>query len=83
MSEKKLLVVLEVTVSDLSSKERKECAEYAECKASELPRLRDLDAFEIAEVLLPVENDTEAFAGSDIYAKFTDSKIIAAEWKSS
>ncbi len=78
---KTLIVVMELEVSDLSPNERRECAEIGECKTSELPRLKELDVFEAAEVLLPQEDDTEMFAGSGIYAKFTKAKLLAYNWK--
>jgi hypothetical protein len=78
---KTLIVVMELEVSDLSQEERRENADMQDCKPSELPNVRELSAFDVAQVLLPDEDDAEMFAGSDIYAKFTNARLLAWNWK--
>jgi len=79
---KTLILVMEVEMSDLSPEERQDRAAPCGCHLNEMPWLRDIGASEVAELLLPSTHDTEAFAGTDICAKVTSSKLLSSSWKS-
>ena len=92
----KLHVTLEIDVEDLPLEERKELIalsvyfdEDAEVPDDEVPSLEEYSteegAFEIARVL-EVQGDytkelfAEFFAGSDVFATFTRTKVVDAKW---
>jgi hypothetical protein len=80
---KTLRVVLEIDVDDMSEKERWEIINggmYEE----DVKTLADTTAGQAASVLdrLSGEVVTEMlFEGSDIFVKFTESRVIEAKWK--
>jgi hypothetical protein len=79
---KTLLVTLEIDVEDLPVAMRKEMA--SELPSDEaLPGLEDHEASEIADVLrgMTPETTAELFGGSEIYAQFSDSRVVDAKWK--
>jgi hypothetical protein len=80
---RKLQVTLEIDVADLPKEQRKELAREQECKASDLPSLKDTEAGEVASVLEGIGMEgisEELFAGSDVYVRFTDARIVNAAW---
>lgn len=77
-----LKMSVEVTLDDLPAAERKELAEGAMCKPSELPRLKDIeDAFDVAEALcFSFESDPEVWAGTGMYCRVAGYRITAHEF---
>lgn len=69
---KKLLLTLEIDLSDLTPEERERCAEMECVEPKDLPRLKEVEADELAWLIahcIPAMGP-EFFAGSNTYAKF-------------
>lgn len=80
MAQKTIRMVVEVTIRDMTRAERKECADMEGCKASELPKLNEVEMFDLAEVFAgQLTNNDEMWAGSMIYVKATDAKVTKCE----
>lgn len=80
---KKLQVTLEIYVDDLPKEQRAELAREQECKPRDLPSLKDTPASEVASALegLSIEGiSAELFAGSDIYVRIIDARVVKAAW---
>lgn len=80
---KTVKVTLEIDVADLSMDELRENAALGECKVSELPRVRDLCAFDIADQLAGIFtlDNPELFAGSDMHIRATGARVVTAAFK--
>lgn len=80
---RKLLISFEIEVTDLTEKERKECARSEDCKPKDLPRLSEVSADDLGRVIegAIMSPGTELFGGSCIYAKFTRANLVGAEFK--
>ncbi len=78
MAEKRMQITLLLTVADLDATSRKELAAEIDCKASELPKLKDVSAEDIAELFDGSKQfiNDELFAGSGIYAEVTECRVI-------
>lgn len=75
---RKLIVVIALEISDWSIEERKEEARQQCCKHSEIPRLREAGASDLADLVVgAVENAADMFGGSEIYAKVKSVKPLA------
>lgn len=80
---KTMRVTVEIDVDDLPEDRRVElAADTMQEPPEELPGLNDYDAKEAAEALENITEDTSAelFAGSDLYVRFTECRVIDAEW---
>lgn len=75
-------VILEVVVEDLTKEELARHAVDADTVASELPTVKDAMHSELSQVIVAaVENNSEAFGGSTIYANFPSAKVISSKWQ--
>jgi hypothetical protein len=73
---RKVIVVLELMVEDLTMPERREAAAEGDCKESEIPRLGDIASEFWGEALEDylLRNDPEFYAGTNNYAKVIKAK---------
>jgi hypothetical protein len=85
---RKIIVVLEIDVDDLPMHQRLELAEDSDTPEDMLPKLEHYDsplgAIEVACVLQGVASDGAnemLFEGSDTFVRFTECKIVAANWR--
>lgn len=80
---KTLLITIEIDVEDLPAEVLKEIMEDVPSD-EHLPTIADYEPGEVAEVLnmMTPETTAELFGGSDIYAQFSDSRVLSAQWKS-
>lgn len=87
---RKLNVTLEIEVEDLSEDQISEIIESFAYEFSdeeireEFSGIGEYRAEEVAKVLSYLGNDwaqDELWAGSDVYARFTDVKVINSSWK--
>lgn len=75
-------VILKVDVEDLSKEDRARHAAEAGCAVSKLPGVKDARHQELSEVIVAaVENNSEAFGGSMIYANFLSATVISSKWE--
>lgn len=71
---------MDIVIEDLPKDELRENAVLVGCKVSELPRLRDVEPYQLAELFLPRDDDAETFAGSDIYCRVAGASLIDFDW---
>jgi len=80
MAKKTIRIVVDVTVEDLPREVLKENANLAGCPVSELPGTRDVDAFQVADALVPAMDNEETFAGSDMHIRIAHMDLESAEF---
>lgn len=86
---KTLRITLDLKVADLTKAAREGCLSGMGETEADLPRLsdhlKDEDGLsEVADILRGLGNEEvsqELFAGSDLYLRFTDCKIVSREWR--
>lgn len=79
---KKMRVVLEVDVDDLSKEKREECARDMDIAETEIETLADTDVGFAAKAFENCRGHLcdELFAGSDTYVTFKDVRVQSAMW---
>lgn len=83
MAKRKFRMTVEVEIADWTADERKENAEMQGCKASELPRVRDIEACDFADMLTGVwEYSAEMWGGTEMYARIVKTKVVNNEFLS-
>lgn len=87
MSPRTLIVTLEIEVEDVSDEERREglfLEEGEEPDELDLPApVAELEPADLAALLPAVitSDEVEMFAGSNIFANFTNARVAASLWK--
>lgn len=75
---RKLILTLAVEVADWSPHERAEEAQRQGCKLNDIPRLREVTPFDLAELITgAIENASDMWGGSEIYAEVKSVKPLA------
>lgn len=80
---KTMRVTLEIDVDNLSPEKLAEHAKDMEMSVADLEGLADASLSEIARTLENFGGDMndELFAGSDLFVRFTDVRVVTAEWR--
>jgi hypothetical protein len=77
---KKLRVVVELTIDDLTEKDRDECAKMLPCDPMDLPGLDDIEKHDLDYLIESQLTDLNMFEGSDLYIMVTEAALISADW---
>ena len=67
--------ILEVTIADLPRAERAECAKLGDCRTRDLPRMKDVEDFDLAHLIAEsLPGNVELFGGSEMYCRIVEAK---------